>query len=359
MSRISYLIHEIANMALIPLCFRVGGKATPPPTIANIFLTKKCNSRCKICEYWKTSNFSDELETKDWFKVIDSLKILGVKMISFTADGEILTRKDAFEIMHHADKLGFLISINTNGLILDRFIKQIIELNPLQIQISLDVFDDASYKKVRGVPNGFRKVKNNILALKAGGYERISVGSVLIKDNLNDLLKLQDFCLENGFTYRVTAFQFEGFGVDNRKQREAYREAKFLFRLREIANKLSKRPMNNTPFYLKAMENYYTEDKYHPLDCIVGIYKIFILPTGDVSLCNIMHENAIVGNVNKNSLSDIWFGKKANEIRNKIKEKKCPSCWLSCFAEDNIRFSPLFFFKNAAYFLKKSLRLFG
>lgn len=358
MSRVSYLIHETANMALIPLCFRIGGRATLPPTIAILFLTKKCNSRCTICEYWKNSNFSNELGTEEWFKVIDSLKSLGVKMINFTADGEILMRKDAFEIMQYADKLGFLISINTNGLILDRFLKQVIELNPLQMQISLDVFDNASYKQVRGVPNGFTKVKDNILALKAGGYNRISVGSVLINDNLDDLLKLQDFCLENGFTYRVTAFQFEGFGVDNRKQREAYREANFLFRLREIANKLSKRPMNNTPFYLEAMANYYAKDKYHPLNCIVGIYKIFILPSGDVSLCNIMHESAIVGNVNENSLSDIWFSNKANEIRNKIRDKKCPSCWLSCFAEDNIRFSPLFFFKNAAYFLRKSLRLF-
>ncbi len=359
MSRISYLIHDAANMALIPLCFRIGGRATLPPTIAIIFLTKKCNSRCSICEYWKNRDFSDELSTHKWRDVLNGLKKLGVKMINFTADGEILIRKDAFEIMQYADKLGFLISINTNGLILDRFLKQVIELDPLQMQISLDVFDDEFYKRVRGVPNGFAKVKDNILALKAGGYNRISVGSVVIKDNLDDLLKLQNFCLENGFTYRVTAFQFEGFGADNRIQREAYRDAGFLKRLKEIANKFSKRPINNTPFYLESMANYYVEDKYHPLNCIVGIYKIFILPSGDVSLCNIMHEKAVAGNVNENSLSDIWFSNKANEIREKIKDKKCPSCWLSCFSEDNIRFSPIFFLKNIEYFSRKTLRLFS
>lgn len=358
MARMAFITRELKNMALMPICFKIGNNTFLRPTVAVLFLTKQCNSRCSICEYWKNRDFSDELSTDKWRDVLNGLRKLGVKMINFTADGEILMRKDAFEIMQYADKLGFLITINTNGLILDSFLKQVIELDPLQMQISLDVFDDASYKRVRGVPNGFSKVKDNILALKAVGYNRISVGSVLIKDNLDDLLKLQNFCLENGFTYRVTAFQFEGFGVDNSKERNAYRDAVFLNRLKEIANKLSKRTINNTSFYLESMENYYAEDKYHPLNCIVGIYKIFILPSGDVSLCNIMHERAVAGNVNENSLSDIWFGKKANEIRKKIKDKKCPSCWLSCFAEDNIRFSPVFFLKNIEYFLRKTLRLF-
>ncbi len=344
-------------MVLIPICYRKSKGAILPPTIAIALLTKRCNSKCTICEFWKNNDYDHELETKKWLDVIKGLKRLGVKMINFSADGEILTRKDAFEIMRYADNLGFLISINTNGLVLDRFIKQIIELDPIQIQISLDVFDNASYKRVRGVPNGFTKVKDNMLALKAAGYKKISVGSVLMKDNLEDLLQLQDFCLENGFTYRVTAFQFEGFGVDNRKLKKTYREAANLDRIRNTANKLLKGSMNNTPFYLKSMVNYYAKDKYHPLDCVVGAYKIFILPSGDVSLCNIMHESAVVGNVKEKSLSDIWFGNKADKIRNQIREKKCPSCWLSCFAEDNIRFSPRFLVKNAGYFLKKSFRV--
>lgn len=357
MLRLAYVIREITNMARIPFYYRIGGKAVPPPTIAVALMTKKCNSKCTICEFWKNNNYSDELGTREWFQVITNLKRIGVKMINFSADGEIFMRKDAFEIMRYADKLGFLISINTNGLILNHFLKQILELDPIQMQISLDVFDNASYKRVRGVPNGFTKVRDNILVLKEGGYKRISIGSVLMKDNLEDLLKLQNFCLENGFTYRVTAFQFEGFGVDNRKLRETYRDVDNLDQVRKTANKLLKNPINNTPFYLESIPNYYIKDKYHPLNCIVGMYKIVILPTGDVSLCNIMHETAVVGNAKEKSLSEIWFSNKAAKIRKIIRDRKCPSCWLSCFAEDNIRFSPKYLLKNAGYFLKKSFRV--
>jgi MoaA/NifB/PqqE/SkfB family radical SAM enzyme len=355
---ISIIIREMMNMALVPACFRIG-KAFFPPTIAGLFLTNRCNSRCTICGYWKNTDLSDELTTGEWEQVLDELKKLGVKMINFTADGEILTRKDAFEIMRYAKRLGFAITINTNGLVMDQFIQHIIELKPLQMQISLDVFDDVGYEKIRGVPNGFTKVKNNILVLKHAGFNKISVGSVLTKDNLDDLTQLQKFCLEHGFAYRVTAFQFEGFGIDDtRRLRQTYREESFLEQLNEVVYELSKYPMNNTKQYLKSMIHYYTSDKYHPLNCVVAHYKIFIFPNGDVSLCNVMHSNAVTSNVKEKFLKDIWFSKQANVIRQQIKEKKCPSCWLSCFAEDNIRFSPVNFLKSAGYFWKKTMRLF-
>lgn len=357
MSKISMIISEIANQALIPLSFRMG-KTILPPAIASLFLTKKCNSRCTICEYWKIKDFSDELTKEEWFRVIDELQMLGVKMINFTADGEILTRRDAFEIMEYAKKLRFLFSLNTNGINLENAIDRIIELNPFQVQVSLDTVSDEAYERLRGIPGGFTNVKKGITALKEAGYGKISVGSVLTRDNLDDLPELQRFSLENGFTYRVTAFQFEGFNVDNNKLRSDYRTGEFLLKLNEIVSKLKEMPINNTKRYLDSMKYYYTLDKYHPLNCIVGYYKIFILPDGDVSLCNIMHKNAVAGNVRRNSLREIWYSNRADGIRKKIKGKECPSCWLSCFAEDNIRFSVKGCLRNFGYFIRKTKRIF-
>jgi MoaA/NifB/PqqE/SkfB family radical SAM enzyme len=356
MSKRFYIIREIANSVLIPIAFNIE-KCFMPPTIAGLFLTKRCNSRCTICEYWKNKDYSEDLTASQWAGVLIDLKSLGVKVINFTADGEIFTREDSFEIMDQAKKLGFMITINTNGLVLNNFIQQIIELDPLQIQISLDVFDDASYKIIRGIPDGFTIVKNNIMSLKKAGFKKISIGSVATRHNIEALIALQKFCIQNGFVYRLTAFQFEGFGVDNRKIKESYQDKYFLDSLSAVINELSKYPINNTQYYLKSMADYYVRDKYHPLNCIVGYYKIFILPNGDVSLCNIMHEKSVTGNIKENTLSNIWFSKRSNEIRQKIKNKKCPSCWLSCFAEDNIRFSPLFLLKNTGYFWKKTIRL--
>ncbi len=350
-------IKELLNMVIVPLNFRIG-RIFIAPTIAGLFLTKKCNSRCTICEYWKIKDFSDELTKEEWFSVIDELKKARVKLINFTADGEVLTRRDAFEIMEYAKEQRFLISLNTNGLNLDGNISSIIELDPFQVQVSLDTFSDEAYEKLRGIPGGFTKVRNGLTALKNAGYGKISVGSVLTKDNLNDLPELQQFCLDNGFTYRVTAFQFEGFNVDNNRLRSDYRTGDFLAELDKTVAELKELPVNNSNRYLDSMKCYYTDDKYHPLNCIVGYYKVFILPDGDVSLCNIMHQDAVAGNVRDNTLREIWYGGKADEIRKRIRRKQCPSCWLSCFAEDNIRFSVMGCIRNAGYFLRKTKRLF-
>lgn len=357
MSQISFILKELVNLFLIPINFKTGRILTTP-TVGAIFLTKKCNSRCKICEYWKNSNFDDELTTKQWFGVIEKLKQTGVKIINFTADGEILTRKDSFEIMNFAKNMGLQVTINTNGLLLDKYIEKFIDLNPMQIQVSLDAFDDDSYKNIRGVPLGFTKVKNNILYLKKRGFTKISVGSVLTNENLKALPLIQKFAIKHGFTYRITAFQFQGFNTDNRKLRKIYQKQIFIDKLRSVIKEISKFPVNNTSTYLSAIENYYLQDKYHPLDCIVGYYKVFILPNGDISLCNIMHNTAIIGNITSDeSLIDIWRGDQAQLIRKRIKNKQCPSCWLSCFAEDNIRFSPHYFIKQMPYFGKKLIRL--
>jgi Fe-coproporphyrin III synthase len=358
MVKTTYLIKEFLNMALIPLNSAISSRAWFRPTIAVLFLTKKCNSRCLICEYWKNTDHSDELDTESWIRVIDEIKNLGIQCINFTSDGEILMRRDAFAIMNHAKDLGILITINTNGLMLHRHIDEILELDPLQIQVSLDVFSDPEYEKMRGVYMGYSRVRCNILELKDRGYSRISVGSVLTRHNLPDLEILQKFCMEHGLIYRVTAYQFQGFNTDQRNQRHHYQTSSFLLALKKTINVLTAAPINNTRFYLKSIPRYYNQAKFHPLNCIVGFYKIFILPNGDVSLCNIMHENAGIGNIKKRSIKSLWFSREADVVRKKIKEKKCPSCWLSCFAEDNIRFSPMMLIQNLAYFWKKTGRLF-
>ena len=355
-ARLPFLANEIRNMFLLPICVKTGN-CLFSPSIAVLFLTKRCNSRCRICGYWKKKDFSDELSTHEWKQVIHQLKSVQVKMINFTADGELFTRKDALEIMGYARDKGFLLTINTNGLALKSHLAGILDLDPVQVQISLDAFDNATYEKIRGVPNGFDRVKEAIESLLAAGFRRISVGSVLTLDNLEDLIRIQDFCNENSLSFRITAFQFQGFGQNNAHLKKAYRNPVFLEKMTGVLRRIMDRPVNNTPLYLESIQDYFTQDKFHPLNCVVGHYKVFILPDGDVLLCNLMRNAAKAGNIREENLAGIWKGKKADQIRKNIQAKKCPSCWLSCFAEDNIRFSPAGFLKNAGYFGEKAFRL--
>jgi Fe-coproporphyrin III synthase len=344
-------------MAVLPLTYN-GSKAYVKPTNVGIFLTNRCNSRCSICDYWKPQPGAVELSTAEWLGVLDDIRSINAPAVNFTADGELFTRPDAFEIMNHAKKLGFQILINTNGLLLDRYIDEICTLSPLQVTVSLDAFNDESYEKIRGVPNGFTRVMKSVLLLKNAGFSRISVGSVLTASNLGDCVKIQQFCLENNLVFRVTAFQFEGFGADNNHLRPLYKSPEFIGRLRETVSALKTKPINNCPTYLDLIEGYFTKDKFHPLKCVVGLTSLFIYANGDVGLCNLMRERAKIGTVRSGSLTQLWYGEQANHVRRQIREKACMSCWLSCFAEENIRHNYFYLLKNSAYFFKKCLRIF-
>jgi len=206
--------------------------------------------------------------------------------------------------------------------------------------------------------NSNSKKKTYTTLLKKAGYQHISVGSVLTKDNISELPSIQKFCIENDFTFRVTAFQFEGFSRNDNSLRKLYRIPDFLEKIKNTVRISSKYPINNTRTYLKSIIDYYSQNKYHPLNCMVGYYSIFILPDGSLSLCNLMRKDAIIENIKNHSLNELWHGDDAVAVRKMIKEKQCPSCWLSCFAEDNIRFSVKYFPGNFKYFFSKAIEYF-
>lgn len=352
------IFKELCNQILLPLSPYID-TAGRGPTVCGALLTKKCNSRCSICHYWKQTDFSDEMTSLMWFDAFDQLWDLGVRMINFSADGEALVRNDCIEIMKGARDRGFDITLNTNGLALGRHIDSLLSLDPMQLQISLDALDDDVYFQVRGIKGGATIVRDNISILKQRGYGKISIGSVLTRENLVQLPLVKSYCDESGLIFRVTAFQFSGYANDAERRKQSYRDRNFILKLKEVVSKLlgEGRNLNNSPYYLNNISRYFLLDKFHPLDCKVPYYKVFILPDGRVSLCNVMHDSAVAGSLKSNTLREIWFGKDARRIRKDIRDRRCPSCWLSCFAEDNMRFSVPHMLKNYLYFAAKAFRM--
>ena len=68
---------------------------------------------------------------------------------------------------------------------------------------------------------------------------------------------------------------------------------------------------------------------YSEQSCFIPFYKLMIDWNGDVLLCeNDWSRKNIFGNVNKESIGDIWFGKKINNHRKKLlrSRKNCSPC---------------------------------
>src|SRR5258708_7149408 len=75
------------------------------PTIAAIYITKFCNSRCNMCDFWKNDHDPNELTSEQWGVVFSRLRAFGVGFVGVNASGEMFTRRDTFDILGHLKDL--------------------------------------------------------------------------------------------------------------------------------------------------------------------------------------------------------------------------------------------------------------
>jgi MoaA/NifB/PqqE/SkfB family radical SAM enzyme len=92
-------------------------KAMDGPLLGIIAPTYRCNLKCGMCNFWKQEPGS-ELETGEFFKIIDDLAGLGTKAISFSG-GEPLLRKDIFGLIKYGKRRGLIVHLATNGTLVD------------------------------------------------------------------------------------------------------------------------------------------------------------------------------------------------------------------------------------------------
>lgn len=342
------LFKEAGRLITVPLSIKTNRVITSP-VVAGFNLTKRCNSRCAMCHFWRHEyQPEDELTTAEVFKILTELQQIGIRFVTFAAEGEIFTRPDICDIIKKAASLGLNYALNTNALYIpDDFTNNIKRFPPYSIIIGLDTTDPKQYARIRGIKNGYTQVVESIDRLQNVGYNSISIGAIVLTSNLDQLLPLAGFCEQKNIqSLRYTAFSPTGFGKQwTQKELAEYKERKFLDDLKEtiqeiITFKKKYGIITNSASYLRNIHHYYASGfNFFPYNCIVGFYNIQVMANGDLPLCSYRGPSAVIGNLKRDRLQKLWFSKRAQTERLKIKNRQCPGCWLSCFAENNRRFS--------------------
>lgn len=164
-------------------------------------LTSKCNLKCIHCfnadrytsPLYKTKN---ELTTKEAKLAIDKFKEGGVKHLHLLG-GEPLIREDIIEILTYAKKKKLVISINTNGLLLNEyFCKSLLDIGVEQVVVSMDGATPQTNDLIRG-KGTYNKIIKNIKLLKKmnekyGNKMNIGIAYTLLKQNLNETPSMLD-----------------------------------------------------------------------------------------------------------------------------------------------------------------------
>lgn len=181
------------------------------PLSGTFELTPLCNMNCRMC-YVRMSREQQEairpLRTAaQWLELGRQAKEQGLLYLLLTG-GEPFLRPDFREILAGLHQMGLLISINSNGTLIDEsVVRWLKETPPVRINITLYGASDETYGRLCRNPQGFTQVTRAIRLLGEAGIT-VKLNCSLTPHNAADLEGIFAFAKEEGLLVQATSYMF-------------------------------------------------------------------------------------------------------------------------------------------------------
>lgn len=181
------------------------------PVSGTFELTPRCNLNCKMCYIHMTEQeqcmAGKELSAAEWMETGRQAVNQGMVYLLLTG-GEPLIRPDFCEIYTEMVKMGVVVSVNTNGtLINEKIIECFCRYRPETVNITLYGMSEETYGRLCGNPKGFERAVNGICMLKDAGI-RVCLNTTFTRYNLQDMDAVIDFAKEKMIPVRMAAYLF-------------------------------------------------------------------------------------------------------------------------------------------------------
>ncbi len=301
----SALVAEMSNKALklnIPLSVQLD-------------LTYRCNERCIHC--YLDHHDHGEMTTAEIKDLLDQMAEAGVFYLTISG-GEILMRRDFFEILEHARLRTFCIKLKTNGILIrTKEADRIKALGVETVQISIYSHIPEVHDAITKLPGSLKQSIEAIRRLRAHGIHVI-MANVLMVQNVHDYAGVRALAAELDAQFlmdpTITPMMDGDRSILNLNVDEAA--------LREVFRNESLVGGNIEEFCAPPLAP--GEDDMDQLPCSAGHTACYVSPYGDVYPC--VQFPLPSGNVRRMKFVDIWRDSpQLNEVRS-IKLRDMPSC---------------------------------
>lgn len=184
---------------------------TGTPISGTFELSPLCNMDCRMC-YIKMTKEKQEsiskLRTKEeWLELARQARDEGLLFLLLTG-GEPFLVEDFKDLYIELHKMGFCISINTNGTMIDEnVIAWLKKYPPMRMNITLYGASDETYSKLCRNPKGFTQVTNALSLLKENNIQ-VKLNCSVTPYNKDDLKAMMDFAEENDLVIQATSYMF-------------------------------------------------------------------------------------------------------------------------------------------------------
>jgi len=290
-------IHEMDLEILAPF-----SQQPSAPYRMDLALTYRCNNNCPHCYNARPRSFP-EMDTAAWKTTLNHLWELGIPHIVFTG-GEPTLRPDLPELIAHAEGLGQITGINTNGRRLKdpAFVQSLVDAGLDHVQITLESHDPAIHDRMVG-PRG--AWEDTVAGVRNALATRLFVmtNSTLLQENAPYLGDTLDFLADLGVpTIGLNALIYSGRGTT---VGTGLLEAA-LPPLLEIARAKTAAANQRLIWYTPTQYCNFDPVQMHlgVKGCTAALYNMCIEPDGSVLPCQSYY--TALGNIRTDSWEHIW-----------------------------------------------------
>lgn len=201
---------ELSNSEYIAAFNRKSAELRTPLS-GSIDLTHRCNLKCIHCYFREGSCAQEsgdrEMSTSRILSLIDEITAAGCLFLLISG-GEPLLREDFPEIYAYAKKKGLLVTVFTNGTLLNEKVLELFaELPPQVVEISLYGASAGTYEKITGIRGSYEKCLNAIQQLLK---RRINVRlkTILMTINSGEFTDMENMARKFSVKFRFDAAIF-------------------------------------------------------------------------------------------------------------------------------------------------------
>jgi MoaA/NifB/PqqE/SkfB family radical SAM enzyme len=327
-----------------------------------LFVTSRCNARCRTCFYFDKLNSKDDLTTDEIFRIAETAPPFRKLWIS---GGEPFLREELAEIIAEFVRRNGVRNVNlpTNGLLpdkmfpaLDRMLAQCPQTS-IDLNFSLDGLEK-THDSIRGVPNNFVRTLATMREAEKRyrGVRRLrrNVLTVITRENYDEIvqlgIELREHTGIDGHYFEVV----RGAAPDPSpkiltRESVAALHGKLMPFHRHYAEKLFERLpvgvrhlaklyyLGNLRFHYDLHEQCLDAPEAWPMPCTAGETSIVIDHNGRFRACEM---RGTIGDLHDFDF-DVSRALESEPMRAEVAAIPQANCWCthSCFIQDSSKFS--------------------
>jgi len=328
------------------------------PLHVSIEVTRRCPLECQHC--YNNLPMGDvearqrELTKEEHFKMLDELVDMGCFWLLYTG-GEIFARKDFLEIYTYAKKKGFLITLFTNGTMINEQIADYLaEWPPFDIEITLYGRTRETYEALTAIPGSYDRCLRGIRLLRERRLP-LKLKTVATSVNKHEISAMRHFaeeelgvefktdgqinpridCSQSPLAVRLSAEEVVALDMSAPKGVSEYR-------------RLAKHDLENPPNLSQGDTVYF---------CGGGMNSFAINAYGEVGICVISQQETF--GIRESGVREVWEQSlKQLRMRKRTRVTKCIECRIQSLCgmcpangelENGDRESPVAFLCNVAH----------